>query len=640
MATQIPQNDGTNIGEENSSYTGGAFDGSLGANATDAWYAYRDSNYVNSGWVGKQYSTSKIVAKIRTYTDGVHDYNPKDFTIQGSNNGTDWTTVHTVTNYPQNASTWETITFSNSVGYTYWRINVSANYGNATYLIIPEIEFWEVTTTLLIAVLNQPYNLQALIITSIIEQKYSLAFYLSQIFEQVYGLKLASMLSQPYGDAPVIVRQLLQYYGDAASVRRALVQPYEDALQLRSTLDQPYSYPAALLSIMEQRYSISAVELRAVSEQLYALKTVDLARAVLDQPFALIDGSGQLLSYNIVVVAGDIDLGITHINIEATRDQYCMSCEVHLATQADYVQCKVLDDLTITIDSEVFEFFIEAKQRRRGHATAEYTINGFSKTALLDAPYADTVTEDLSGMASTIVAGLAPDYIINWQTVDWYIPANTLMPADQTPLQIIRQIAAAAGAIIQTEPNGTMTIEPAYPVAVPDWSIATVQHGLSDALDFFSTGETFDHRPGFNRYLISDQLTSDNTLRLEEEAITGNKKYIRAYQTPWQNDFDLRQTGGDWVSVEPLGIDERLVEDEIVEFVSGVGNTSYPIYERVSVEWLRADLGSIVFGEDGKLQSDIEGESLLRISYRTKCRKYLVTDAKTEPVQLVAEEVS
>ena len=149
----------------------------------------------------------------------------------------------------------------------------------------------------------------------------------------------------------------------------------------------------------------------------------------------------------------------------------------------------------------------------------------------------------------------------------------------------------------------------------------------------------FPHRPGYNRYLISDQLTSGDSLRLEEEAITSTTKYIRAYQTPWVDDFSLRHTGGSWVTIEPLGIEVRLIEDEIVEFIAGTGNTSYPIYERVAARWLQTNLGTVTFAEDGRLESSVAGESLLKISYRTKCRKYLATDQEDEQVQLVAEGV-
>ncbi len=490
---------------------------------------------------------------------------------------------------------------------------------------------------------EQVYNLENAIVVKIMEQVYSLPFPIIKQLEQIYGLRMLAMLSQPYSNAPVVLKQLLQYYGSAAKVTQVLIQLYDDMHMIRTSLEQPYSYPAFLQKVMEQKYSIAGTQLLAMSNQLYSIQGTDLVRQQLLQPFSIASGESQLLTYVTHVAVngsgGEFDLKFHHINIEASRDQYCMSCEVHLAGQPDYIRCKVLDDLTITIDGEVFEFFVESKQRNRGHGTAEYTVKGLSKTALLDAPYAEPITDDLSGMASQIVVDLAAGFTVNWDTVDWHIQPNTLMPADQSPLEIIRDVAAAAGAILQTEPDGSLTVEPAYPVPVNQWPTTAIDHHLSDALDFFTTGENYDHRPGYNRYLVSDQLTSEDTLRLEEEAITSATKYIMAYQTPWVDDFTLRHTGGVWITLEPLGIEQRLIEDEIVEFVAGVGSTAYPIYARVAVEWLQTNLGTVTFAEDGTLESSIAGESLLKISYRTRCRKYLATDHEDEQVQLVAEGV-
>ncbi len=515
----------------------------------------------------------------------------------------------------------------------------SAGWLDTTSLSITDTLIIFSGQTVVRASLGQPYDLEAVYATAAIEQTYSLAFQVTQQLEQVYGLRLAALLSQYYGNAPVILQKLIQHYGDAAVLRRALQQLYSDALILRASLDQPYTYPEALQSILAQRYGISGNRLLQMLEEQWAIRGVDLARAALTQPFAITDGTGHMLDYTVTVSVAGTELQFHHVNIEASRDQYCLSCEIHLSSQVDYVQCRVLDDLVVIINGQEFRFFVESKQRRRGHATAEYTIHGLSRTALLDAPYADPVTGALTGMASQIVADLAGGHTVDWQTVDWHIPDDTLMPADQTPLAIIRQVAAAAGAILQTRPDGTLVIEPAYPVRVPDWQTTAPDHHLTDAFDFFTTGENFDHRPGYNRVLISDQLTAEDMLRIEEEPTGDFQKIIRVYQAPWRDDFVLRHTGGDWVGVEPLGIEERLVEDEVVEFVGGSGHTAYPVYSRQSMTWMQADLGSVVFGEDGALVADVDGESLLQISYMTKCRKYLVTTDRIEQVQFVAEVV-
>jgi len=456
------------------------------------------------------------------------------------------------------------------------------------------------------------------------------------VFEQFYGLKLTALVSQFYGDTPKILQHLIQHYGDAAAVKRALVQMYGDALALRRLLDQPYILPAQLAAFIEQRYGISGTELTTVVEQLWDLKGVNEAKRALVQPFGILAEAPQLLTYTVAVTTGGLTIDPLHISVEASQDQYCLSCEIHCGTQADYLACVVGADLQIVINEETFAFFIESRNRNRGHGTAEYIIHGLSRTALLDAPYADVVSGELTGMASALVAGLAPGFTINWRTLDWFIPENILMPADQTPLAVIRTLAHAAGAIVQTEKDGTLTVEPRYRVAVNQWDTVPVEYHLADSLDFFSTSETFEHRLGHTAFLVSDQLTSQTTLRLEEETLSDTAKYIRGYKTPWTDDFTLRHSGGVWVTIEPLAV-EASEKSEVVEFVAGDGRTGYPIYAIADLAWLQTPLGSVTHSEDGRLVADVAGESLLAITYRTQCRTWRVVNARNEQVQFIVD---
>ena len=591
------------------------------------------------------YSSGKVQLATPTYVAGSYDGSAVRTYLAGSLDGSASQSGSLVTGSGKGKIGRLNDANASSITGDVYEVRVSAIARTADWIKATNASMLDALVTFsaaaieVISVLDQVYDLEAAMVRAAMAQVYSLTFDLQALLAQVYGIKLLNLLRQPYGDASAIMARLVQWYGDAATARRVLDQLYGDALMLRTSLAQEWSYPALLTRVLVQRYGISGHALRRVAVQQWAIKGIEMVRAGLDQPWLLMDGSGREDRVEATVTVGGAEVSFTHINIEASRDQYCLSCEIHLASQADYVRCRVMDELVVRAAGTDFLFFVESRQRRRGHPTAEYTIHGLSRTALLDAPYAEPVPLDavLTGMASEITAGLAPGYAIDWRTVDWHIPADTLMPGDQTPLAVIRQIAAAVGAVIQTEPDGTMVVESAYPVPVPDWPTATVGHTLSDAMDFFSAGETFDHRPGHNRFLVGDQMASQDTLRLEAEDESAFARIIRAYQTPWVDDFDLRHTGGDWVALEPEGIEERVIEDEIVEIVSGTGNTRYPIYERLAMAWLRQDLGTVTVSEDGTVRAAIEGESLLRITYRTRCRRYRMTDQRAEQVQVVAE---
>jgi len=144
--------EGYTIGQENGSYTGGAFDNVLNdGNATGSWYAY-DGGYVNTGWTGQDFGAGneKAIAKYRIYNDSTASA-PKTWTFEASVSGT-WTgeeiVLDTQTNYSFAASlNWHDFEFYNETEYRYYRLNVSANNGNATYLVVREIEMMECTSS-------------------------------------------------------------------------------------------------------------------------------------------------------------------------------------------------------------------------------------------------------------------------------------------------------------------------------------------------------------------------------------------------------------------------------------------------------------------------------------------------------------
>lgn len=81
-----------------------------------------------AAWVRFQSNTSTVVNKYTiTSANDVPARDPRNWTLQGSNNGTTWTTINTQTNQSfASRFLTKTYTFSNSTAYTYYRLNVSA----------------------------------------------------------------------------------------------------------------------------------------------------------------------------------------------------------------------------------------------------------------------------------------------------------------------------------------------------------------------------------------------------------------------------------------------------------------------------------------------------------------------------------
>jgi len=124
--------------ESGIAYAWKAFDGELD---TD-W----GSTDVPPQWVRYQFSIARTIRQYTiTATDNAFDLpnTPKDWLFQGSNNGTDWTTLDSRSNEDGwSASETRTYQFANSTAYLYYRIYVTANNGG-DYVWIAEIEMME-----------------------------------------------------------------------------------------------------------------------------------------------------------------------------------------------------------------------------------------------------------------------------------------------------------------------------------------------------------------------------------------------------------------------------------------------------------------------------------------------------------------
>lgn len=110
--------------------------------------SWRTANAVLTGSVQLQYPSAVTAVKYELQWNGSTNYSrfPKNFTFQGSTNGTDWTTLDTVTNASVSA-TYQSIVYDVDAGsqgaYNYYRLNVTANNGSTTCLELGQLIIYE-----------------------------------------------------------------------------------------------------------------------------------------------------------------------------------------------------------------------------------------------------------------------------------------------------------------------------------------------------------------------------------------------------------------------------------------------------------------------------------------------------------------
>jgi hypothetical protein len=430
--------------------------------------------------------------------------------------------------------------------------------------------------------------------------------------------------------------------------------PYASRLRPRSQIDLVYQHQPVSRAVANLPYgSLVGVVAVAACPYLFGAGTgpiiqqTDITYRVTDNQTVIGqadlpywgDASPAVVVPSSACTIGGVAIDPLAIDLTWSRDQYTISATVTLEDAADYALARVGTPIVLTLYGTDYHLQVESRQRQRSHGEWAYTVSCLSPAAWLDAPYSATINGAQTGLASVVASTLAGTIPLTWATVDWTLAAGDLFATDQTQLALIRQLAAAPGGVLLSLPDGSLVVEPAYPVAVNLWPQAAPSAVIRESMDVISSGETDDHRPGYNIYLITDQVSSADSLRIDSESESELVYLLRIYQTPWVNDFDFRHTGGDWVQLEDLGIEERQVE-EVVEFIAGEGRVQFPIYALASAEWKQVNLGSVSFVEEGTLTSSTEGESLLAITYTTRCRRYRARDSRSEQVQFVAEVIA
>jgi hypothetical protein len=440
----------------------------------------------------------------------------------------------------------------------------------------------------------------------------------------------------PYRSATTLLAPVALPYASANTPRKGVDLPYTHRPQARSAVLCVYGSLTGAVAANALPYLGGASLVRTQSDLGYAVTD----RAAVRQETGLVywhldAGAATDATAATVSVAGAV-IDPLAVEVAWGRDQYCLTATLTVGTEGEYSLFPPGRTLSLTLNGAPYALIVESRARRRMHESSEYTIACLSPASRLDEPYAETVSGQYQGLASVVAQALAGAVPLAWNTVDWIIPPATLLVTDQSPLAVIRSLVAACGAVLLSLPDGSLSVEPSYPVALPEWRAVTPSLVLREILDVFDASETDDYRPGYTVFSLSDQLTAAETLRIEETADSSQLHLLRVYQTPWADDFTLRHTGGDWVQIEDAGIEERQ-ETEVVEFVAGESRTRFPVYGLTTLTWMQVNLGSVTFAEEGRLVAAVEGESLLSVTYTTRCHLFRARSARVEQVQFVAE---
>ena len=125
--------------EFNSSYQ--AWEAFGGGGNSEYWSSTQDSGV---GWLQYQFTSGQTIIAYRLQSENSTN-TPSHWTLKGSNNGSDFTTLDTQTGISWTGRDYKLFEFSNTTAYTYYRLDITRT-GNMTYLEVNSFELLDSTS--------------------------------------------------------------------------------------------------------------------------------------------------------------------------------------------------------------------------------------------------------------------------------------------------------------------------------------------------------------------------------------------------------------------------------------------------------------------------------------------------------------
>jgi len=428
---------------------------------------------------------------------------------------------------------------------------------------------------------------------------------------------------------------------DVDPVNREIEFPYS----LR--LNREFELSAELLETVNREIELSAELLEGVNRE------VELSAELLafDKVNRQIRYVYSLLDEAAVNVTGAIELElvktaeiipITSGTVETSEDSYTWIATIELADIRDFDKFDFDDALIVRIYGEEYNLLVDGKDRSRsGPADVSARLRAISTTAAAATPRAAELTQTFPQILAQDAVNQILGVVVDWQIIDWLIPAGRLAAENADPIEIAQQIVEAAGATIETNPDGTFYVRDRYPVPVAQWETATPDQVYLESDAILQWSEGFRPEQIFNKFRIRDGGGDDFRDRIifEADEDNGLAGSLFVFPNPFR-DINVIDTSDNAITATPVG-DVFLEKEDEVEFREGAGSVSFPVFSIQSVEWFDLDIGPVNFTLDSTdvTSSDpINKFSIALIKYTTRAKEFRTSSPVEDVAQFLVED--
>ncbi|MED5441315.1 MAG: hypothetical protein VYA77_08355 [Pseudomonadota bacterium] len=172
-------------------------------------------------------------------------------------------------------------------------------------------------------------------------------------------------------------------------------------------------------------------------------------------------------------------------------------------------------ELAVIVNGHRWEFFVASWGRSRvvngNKLDKRFTVSGYSRSQYLALPYAPKRTRSISSTTAVQAATnelFGTGYTLNWNTSDlpdWSMPGATFSYQELAPLQVIKRLAATAGAVVQPAlATDEITVRPRYWPAPWELASATMDKTIHES-QILSEGGQLEYRDQINSVFVSGE---------------------------------------------------------------------------------------------------------------------------------------
>ncbi|MBF0283581.1 MAG: hypothetical protein HQL51_03885 [Magnetococcales bacterium] len=367
-----------------------------------------------------------------------------------------------------------------------------------------------------------------------------------------------------------------------------------------------------------------------------AILARDVVGARLLAPCTIFSSEVRIYREAVSLTIGGRPVRALSIDLSMDEGSHTWLCRVGLASVADFAAGRLRAPAVLTLLDEPYALVVTGKSSgQEGPARFNLSLELASPVVLRGSPWAPPVSKTwgATDARATVEELIGP---VAWTLPDWTIPAGRLAASRADPLALARQIAAAAGGVLESLPDGSVVCRPRFKIRVPDWDAALPDRTLTRG-EIFSIAEYFEPVEVVNRVVISDGQAVRGKDQTESEEVEGeaSRRILRVFPAPWRA-VALHHTGDALTRIVPLG-ETWLEKTEVVPMEGGRGVARHPVWSVTAAAWQYASLGDVTAGEGSReVVAAVAGASLLKLTYRTRCWVWEVSDPRPGEVLFYA----